>query len=93
MTFAYSYFKRRKQGVEIRDTGSFFQILLSGVLQGSILGPILSNILFINDLFLFIKDIELSNFADDGTIYAEKNDINELIKLLEKESKPAVGLV
>ena len=31
LTFLYSYLKRRKQSVEINDTESFFQILLSGV--------------------------------------------------------------
>ena len=37
--------------------------------------------IFINDLLLFIKHAELANFDDDDkTIYAEKNDINELIK-------------
>ena len=52
LTFLYSYLKRRKQSVKINDTESFFQILLSGVPQGSILGLILFN-LFINDLFFF----------------------------------------
>ena len=89
ITFVYSYLKRRKQGVKINDTESFFQILLSGVPQGSILGPILFNI-FMNDLFLFIKDVELANFADDNTIYAERKNIDELLKLLEKESKSAI---
>ena len=89
VTFIYSYLKRRKQGVKINDTESIFQILLSGVPQGSILGPILFNI-FINDLFLFINEVELANFADDNTIYTTKKNVEELIKVLEKESKSAI---
>ena len=75
ITFIYSYMKRRKQGVKINDTESLFKILLSGLPQGSILGPILFNI-FINDLLFFTK---LANFADDNTIYAAKRDLNELM--------------
>ena len=89
VTFIYSYLKRRKQGVKINDTESVFQILLSGVPQGSILGPILFNI-FINDLFFFIDEVELSNFSDDNTIYTAKKSVTELIKILEKESKTAI---
>ena len=86
ITFIYSYMKRRKQGVKINDTESLFKILLSGLPQGSILGPILFNI-FINDLLFFTK---LANFADDNTIYAAKRDLNELLRLLEKESEVAI---
>ena len=89
VTFIYSYLKRRKQGVKINDTESIFQILLSGVPQGSILGPILFNI-FINDLFLFINEVELANFADDNTLYTSKKDVEEVLKVLEKESKSAI---
>ena len=64
ITFIYSYMKRRKQGVKINDTESLFKILLSGVPQGSILGPILFNI-FINDLLFFINYAKLAKFADD----------------------------
>ena len=89
VTFIYSYLKRRKQGVKINGTESIFLILLSGVPQGSILGPILFNI-FINDLFLFINEVELANFADDDTIYTSKKDVKEVLKVLEKESKSAI---
>ena len=89
VTFIYSYLKRRKQGVKINNTESVFQILLSGVPQGSILGPILFNI-FINDLFLFLKDVDLANFADDNTIYTANKSIEKLLEVLERESKSAI---
>ena len=82
----YSCLKRRKQSVKINDTESVFQILLSGIPQGSVLDPTLFNI-FINGLF---KDVELANFADENTIYAARNSTEEPIEVLQKESKPVI---
>ena len=81
ITSIYWYMKRRKQGVKTNDTESLFKILLSGVPQESILGPIMFNIFINNDLLFFINEAKLANFADDNTIYAVKKDLNELLTI------------
>ena len=90
LIFFYSYLKNRKQCVKVNNVFSSFMVLLSGVPQGSILGPILFN-LFINDLIFFIEKADIINYADDNTISAHAKSIPELIKLLENESEIAIN--
>ena len=75
--------------MKTNDTYSVFQVLLSGVIQESVLGLILFNI-FINDFLLWIENAILHNFADDNIISCTEESLEELIKSLTAESEKAV---
>ena len=89
LVFFFSYLKRRKQCVNLNNIQSTFKTLLSGVTQGSILGPLLFNIL-LNDLIGFIKKSSLYSFADDNTITAFEKDITLLEEALQNEAEIAI---
>ena len=72
-TFFCSYLKRRGQVVRIDNILSTLQVLISGVLQVSILGPILFNV-FVNDIY---------NFADDNTISVASKNRDTLLETLK----------
>ena len=66
-----------------------FQILLSGVSQGSILRPLLFKT-FINDMFYFIRSAQLLNFADDNTIATYSNSADDLITDLQTQFENSI---
>ena len=53
--------------------------------QGSVLRPLLFNI-YLNDLFFFLKDVGIYNFADNTTIYIFDKSLENVLKSLEKNS-------
>ena len=86
LTFFHSYLERGKQSATVNNTQSVFQVFLSDVPQGSILGQILFNT-FISNLFYKVKEVELHIFADDNTVSPVDFDVAKLLKTLETESQ------
>ena len=71
LQFMRSYLINREQRVRVNSNFSTWEN------KGSILGPLLFNF-FINDLFLFVTNSYLSNYADDNTLYAFGYNLEEI---------------
>ena len=78
LQLAFDYLSNRKQRVKIDATFSEWTEINTGVPQGSIIGPLLFNI-FINDIFYFVKDTKITNYADDNTPYKCGTDIDNIL--------------
>ena len=76
-------FQRRLQRTSVNASFSDWKEIETGVPQGSILGPLLFNI-FLNDIFYFINNGNLCNYADDNTLYyigKKLNMVKENLKI------------
>ena len=85
----YSYLLKYKQCVCINNMPSQFNIIISGVAQGSIEGTSLFNNFF-NDFYYSTKNANAHNFADVNTLTTFAQNIWTLASILEFEGVVAI---
>ena len=81
LSLIFSYLSGRKQRTKVNSAYSTWSNIKTGVPQGSILGPLLFNI-YLNDIFYFMNEKNLTNYADDNTPYAIEKTIEEITSRL-----------
>ena len=84
-----SYLSNRKQQIKVNRVLSSWADIHKGVPRGSILGSLLFNV-FINDIFHFISDSSMYNYADDNTLSFCNPDFDALISTLETDSNQLI---
>jgi hypothetical protein len=84
LQFLRSYFSNRKQYVSINGTDSNVKRIVSGVPQGSSLGPLFF-LIYTNDIVNAIITSNKVLYADDTTIYFSGNSIADIENVINKE--------
>ena len=85
LAYILSYLTGRKQRTKVNNSFSKWADIKSGIPQGSILGPLLFNI-YLNDIFYFVKESNLTNYADDNTPYATETTVNSILNSIQNDT-------
>ena len=75
--------------MRINNINSAVNDIISGVSQGSLVGPISFNSFF-DDFFFIIQHATNHNFADDNTLSSLAKPFHKLAEILESESECAI---
>ena len=86
LNLIFDYLTGRKQRVKINSSFSSYLDIFQGILQGSILGPLLFN-LFLCDLFLFVEEADITSYTDDNTLYVCSENVDITPEKLEEVGK------
>ena len=85
LKFILNYLSDRTQRTKVNNSFSQKADVKCGVPQGSILGPLLFNI-YINDIFYFVDEEKITNYADDTTPYDISDSVEKLLDKLQLDS-------
>ena len=78
LKLVYDYLPKRKQRVNINETFTFWKDIEHRVPQRSVVGPLLF-IIHLCDLFYFLEDLDIANYADYTTICTVKKNKESVI--------------
>ena len=81
----HSYLTKWKQRVKLNGMYSLWSEISFGVPQGSIFGPLLSDI-FLCDLFQFSPDLDITKCTDDNSLHSTSINLNNVLYNVEKMS-------
>ena len=81
-----SYLSNRKQYVHLNDICSDPKTVISGVPQGSIIGPLLV-IIYINEFDICLSHCSADMYADDSTVHVSGRSTDELSVKLSEDLK------
>ena len=71
----HNFISNRKQRVRVNDSYGFWQDILFGLYQSSILGPFLN--MFLAYLFFTLNNRKIASYADSTTAYGISNNTDD----------------
>ena len=86
LSLLLDYLSVRKQRTKVGSVYSKWSKIRRATPQGSILGPLLFNILII-DIFMIIEQSDICDFADDNTLYSCGKRLTEIKENLVSDTK------